>query len=64
MKKTLILIYSNLNSKKVTYSESDLIESAKYGYEFHCITVYPEKKFEENCKNNFLQFVESKLKQK
>ena len=34
---------------------SVLIEAAKYGYEYHANTQFPEMSFEDNCKNNFLQ---------
>lgn len=37
------------------YSENDLVDSAKYGYEYHSTTSFPDKSFEDNCKNNFLQ---------
>lgn len=42
------------------YSEENMIESAKYGYEYHAKTSFPEKSFEDNCKNNFLQHLYSK----
>jgi hypothetical protein len=42
------------------YNETDMIESAKYGYEYHATTSFPNKSFEDNCKNNFLQHLSSK----
>lgn len=42
------------------YSEENMIESAKYGYEYHATTSFPDKSFEDNCKNNFLQHLSSK----
>jgi len=42
------------------YNETDMIESAKYGYEYHATTSFPKKSFEDNCKNNFLQHLSSK----
>ena len=38
-----------------SYNEEDLINSAKYGYEFHQNTSFPKQSFEQCCKNNFLQ---------
>ncbi len=42
------------------YNEENMIESAKYGYEYHATTSFPDKSFEDNCKNNFLQHLSSK----
>ena len=42
------------------YSESEMIESAKYGYEYHTNTSFPDESFKDNCENNFLQFLKSK----
>ena len=42
------------------YTENEMIESAKYGYEYHATTSFPDKSFEDNCKNNFLQHLSSK----
>lgn len=42
------------------YDKDDMIESAKYGYEYHINTSFPNKSFEDNCKNNFLQHLWSK----
>lgn len=55
----------SLQNKAVTalksgYTESEMIESAKYGYEYHATTSFPDKSFEDNCKNNFLQHLSSK----
>lgn len=41
------------------YSEEEMINSAKYGYEYHSTTSFPEENFEDNCKNNFLQKLQS-----
>lgn len=43
------------------YSENDLVDSAKYGYEYHATTSFPDKTFENNCKNNFLQHLFAKF---
>lgn len=60
------MIGFSLQNKCVTtivggnYTESEMIESAKYGYEYHATTSFPNKSFEDNCKNNFLQHLSSK----
>jgi len=42
------------------YTEKELIEAAKYGYEYHQTTKFPERPFEEECINNFKQSLVSK----
>lgn len=37
-----------------------LIEAAKYGYEYHSNSQFPEMTFEDNCKNNLLQWLQNK----
>jgi hypothetical protein len=49
--------------EKGVYSEDDLINAAKYGYEFRDTTSFPEHKFEDSCINNFKQHLQS-IKQK
>jgi|SRR5579859_6646903 len=39
--------------------EQLLIRAARYGYEYHETTKFPELLFDENCKNNFLQFLQA-----
>jgi hypothetical protein len=39
-------------------NESELINAAKYGYVYHMTTQFPELSFNENCRNNFLQFMQ------
>lgn len=39
------------------YTEKELIEAAKYGYEYHQTTKFPERPFEEECINNFKQSI-------
>lgn len=46
------------------YSKDDMIESAEYGYNYHVNTSFPSKNFEENCKNNFLQHLWAKNRNK
>jgi len=53
--------YKSFQQKGV-YSEEDIINAAKYGYEFRDITSFPEHKFEDSCINNFKQKLQS-LKQ-
>ena len=38
-----------------SYNEEDMIDAAKYGYEYHKTTSFPEKTFDDNCKNNYHQ---------
>lgn len=38
----------------------ELIEAAKYGYEFRDTTSFPKHKFEDSCINNFKQLLQSK----
>ena len=60
------MIGFSLQNKCVTvivggnYTESEMIESAKYGYEYNATTSFPNKSFEDNCQNNFLQHHYSK----
>jgi len=39
------------------YTKEQMIAAAKYGYEYHESTSYPEKNFEDNCKNNTEQWL-------
>lgn len=39
------------------YTEKDMIEASKYGYNYHITTSFPEKSFEENCERNTLQWL-------
>ena len=47
-----------------SYSREDMIESAKYGYEYHATSSFPNTSFEDNCKNNFLQHLWAKNRNK
>ena len=40
---------------------SDGSVTAKYGYEYRATTSFPDKNFDDNCKNNFLQHLFSKF---
>jgi hypothetical protein len=40
--------------------KEELIDAARYGYEYHQKTSFPEKDFDSNCKNNFLQYLQAK----
>lgn len=42
------------------YTEQDLINACKYGYEYHKTSQFPNTEFEEFCMNNFKQLLESK----
>lgn len=48
----------SLNDKK--WSDEDVINAAKYGYEFRDTTSFPEHKFEDSCINNFKQYLQAK----
>jgi len=48
-------------SDEKLYTEKDMIESARYGYEYRATTSFPYKNFDDNCKNNFLQHLFSKF---
>ena len=54
------------NKAKETYkyTEEDLINAAKYGYEFRDTTSFPEHKFEDSCINNTKQWLQSLQQQK
>ena len=49
-------------SKQNTYTEEQMIQASKYGYEFRDTTSFPEHKFEDSCINNTRQWLQS-LKQ-
>lgn len=40
------------------YTEEDMINASKYGYEFRDTTSFPEHKFEDSCINNTKQWLE------
>lgn len=42
------------------YTEQDLIDACKYGYDYHKETSFPEMSFEDNCVNNFKQVLQGK----
>lgn len=44
-------------AKKRMYTEEDMLEAAKYGYDYHNTTSFPEQSFEENCVRNTLQWM-------
>lgn len=62
---TLDIPYSEIDDYKIKYEDeetftmAEVMEIAKYCYEFHATTSFPEKSFEENCKNNLLQKLKS-----
>jgi hypothetical protein len=39
------------------YSEEDMIEASKYGYNFHKTTQFPQQKFEDSCIRNTQQWL-------
>lgn len=46
----------DMSDKK--YTEEDMINASKYGYEFRDTTSFPEHKFEDSCINNTKQWLE------
>lgn len=40
-----------------SYSEEDMINASKYGYNFHKITSFPNQEFEDSCINNTKQWL-------
>jgi hypothetical protein len=45
------------------YTEEDMLNASKYGYEFRDSTSFPEHKFEDSCINNTKQWIYSLNKQ-
>jgi hypothetical protein len=41
-----------------SYSEEDMIEASKYGYNFHKTTQFPNQEFEDSCIRNTQQWFE------
>ncbi len=46
----------SINTKK-TYTEEDMINASKYGYEFHKTTSFPNQEFKDSCVNNTKQWL-------
>lgn len=42
----------------MSQENEELIKAAKYGYDYHATTQFPDLSFEENCKNNLLQYLQ------
>lgn len=40
-----------------SYSEEDMINASKYGYNFHKTTQFPNQEFEDSCINNTKQWL-------
>jgi len=40
------------------YTEQDMLNAAKYGYEFRDTTSFPQHKFEDSCINNTKQWLQ------
>ena len=49
----------NKAKENYKYTEEDMIQAAKYGYEFRDTTSFPEHKFEDSCINNTKQWLQS-----
>lgn len=44
--------------QKRSYSEEEIIEASKYGYNFHKTTQFPQQEFEDSCIRNTHQWLE------
>ena len=44
--------------KERSYSEEDMIQASKYGYNFHKTTQFPNQEFEDSCIRNTQQWLE------
>ena len=49
----------NKAKEKYKYTEEDMLQAAKYGYEFRDTTSFPNHKFEDSCINNTKQWLQS-----
>ena len=47
----------NIDDVSKRYSEQDMLNAAKYGYEYRDTTSFPEMDFDSNCKNNTRQWL-------
>lgn len=47
----------NIQRVSKRYSEKDMLNAAKYGYEYRDTTSFPEMDFDSNCKNNVKQWL-------
>ena len=47
----------NIDDVSKRYSEKDMLNAAKYGYEYRDTTSFPEMDFDSNCKNNTRQWL-------
>ena len=45
------------DNKDKKYTEEDMINASKYGYEFRDTTSFPKHKFEDDCINNTKQWL-------
>lgn len=41
------------------YSEEDMIEAARYGYNFHKTTQFPNQEFDDSCIRNTQQWLKT-----
>jgi|TARA_R110000751_G_scaffold274152_1_gene375039 hypothetical protein len=47
----------SLFSVSKRFSEEQMIEASKYGYNYRDTTSFPNKNFDDNCKNNTRQWL-------
>ena len=50
--------------EKYKFTEEDMLQAAKYGYEFRDTTSFPEHNFEDSCINNTKQWLKSRQQPK
>ena len=53
---TIALLKDNWQQER-SYSEEDMLNASKYGYNFHKTTLFPNQKFEDSCINNTKQWL-------
>jgi hypothetical protein len=54
----------NKAREKYKFTEEDMLQAAKYGYEFRDTTSFPEHNFEDSCINNTKQWLKSRQQPK
>ena len=52
------ILPSLFSQQENSYSEEDMIEASKYGYNFHKTTQFPKQEFEDSCIRNTQQWLE------
>lgn len=50
-----------LDTLNYRFTLNDMIRAGRYAYDYHATTSFPDKTFDENCKNNLLQWLSSQI---